>query len=98
MYGGTLMYKAEAVKLIQSGHISAFNQYRTRHPDWLPDLSEVDLSNCILIETHNSKFPEAIDLHGANLCGTKLPTSESAYQFVFEWQHIKQIVVPNFKC
>jgi hypothetical protein len=59
------MEKDEAKALIDSGRSSEWNAYRKMHPDWVPDLSDMDLSNRYL---YNGNIP--FDLSRANLCGT----------------------------
>ena len=66
------MRKEEAIYLIQNGRSSEWNGYRKKHPDWVPDLSNTDFSNC---DFYPNNIP--FDLSGANLCGTRFPASMS---------------------
>lgn len=60
------MNKEEALKLIRAKRVTVWNKYREANPDWKPDLSYEDLSNCDLVP-NNKHF----DFSEANLCGTK---------------------------
>ncbi len=54
--------------LLKSGRSSEWNNYRERNPEWIPDLSGIDLSHINLIPSSKEPF----NLSNANLCGSKL--------------------------
>lgn len=54
-------------ELLNEG-VEAWNQWRVRYPDWLPDLSGVDLSCCYLFDANLN----GLRLRGANLSRTCL--------------------------
>jgi hypothetical protein len=64
------MNKQEAIELIKQGRPAEWNAYRKAHPDWVPDLSNTDLSGLDLVP-NNIPF----DLSRANLCSTIFPGS-----------------------
>ncbi len=70
------MKKEEAIRLIQNGRSAEWNAYRKSHPDWVPDLSDVDFS---YINFYPNMIP--FDLSRANLCGTIFPNSWSELVF-----------------
>lgn len=55
--------------LLKSWRSSEWNNYRERHPKWIPDLSEADLTYVNLAPSGKPPF----DLSGANLRGCKMP-------------------------
>jgi hypothetical protein len=63
------MTKAEALELIKLGKMDEWNSYRQHNPDWLPDLSNLDLSRYTL-RSHASR---GFNLKGADLRGATLP-------------------------
>lgn len=65
------MKKEEAIELIGNGRIAEWNAYRKMHPDWIPDLSNTDLSGTL----YNNEA--AFDLSRANLCGATFSDSYS---------------------
>jgi hypothetical protein len=67
------MDKEEMWSLLRAGRSSEWNSYRKRNPKWTPDLSGADLSDINLIPYDKPAF----NLSGANLCGSKMPSSSS---------------------
>lgn len=63
------MDKDEIWLLLKNKRSSEWNSYRTRHPQWIPDLSGEDLSGLDLVPRDKPPF----DLSGANLCGCTMP-------------------------
>jgi len=59
------MRKEEAIDLIKQKRIAEWNAYREAHPNWIPDLSNINLSNFPLVNEN-----KAFDLSRANLCGS----------------------------
>lgn len=53
--------------LLKAGRSAEWNDYRKRHPDWIPDLCNMDISNINLVPKGNP-----FDLSQANLCGCHL--------------------------
>lgn len=63
------MRRREIRSLLTSERSSEWNNYRKHNPDWVPDLSGMDLEEVNLVPTGKKPF----DLSKANLCGCKLP-------------------------
>lgn len=70
------MTKEEMFALLSSGRSHEWNEYRKRHPEWIPDLSKCDISKYNLAP-NTTPF----DLSKANLLGCKLPTSKSNFEY-----------------
>lgn len=68
------MRKDEAVELIKNNRVTEWNAYRKAHPDWIPDLSNTDLSDYSLCPNN---IP--LNLSKANLCGTILPSNSGRF-------------------
>lgn len=66
------MNQNEAFELLKRKHFIAWNQYRKTTPDWIPDLSNLDLSNLDFID--GDAIP---DLSRTILCGCILPHKNS---------------------
>ncbi len=62
------MTKEEALDLLRKRRYQDWNNYRKNNPDWIPDLSNVDLSDIKLVFGVNAQF----DLTKANLRGANL--------------------------
>lgn len=69
------MTKEEAYQVIVKQRSSEWNAYREAHPNWIPDLSGLDLSDCSLV------WPTSFNLSRANLCGAKLPKVNQSYEY-----------------
>lgn len=72
------MTKEEAIELLANGRYVDWNNYRERNPEWIPDLSNLDLSNVKLAfdgYTENKQF----NLTRANLCGANLSNIENIF-------------------
>jgi len=67
------MNKKEALKLIKAKQATVWNKYREENPDWKPDLSYEDLSDCFLFNWTRNNKKIYFDFSGANLCGTIFP-------------------------
>jgi len=63
------MRKEEAIELIKNQRSAEWNAYRKMHPDWIPDLSNIDLTGVYLVPNRIG-----FDLSKANLCGTRFDT------------------------
>ncbi len=66
------MRKDEAIELVKSRRSAEWNAYRKMHPDWIPDLSNADLSD-VFLKPNDIGF----DLSKANLCGTRFSSTSS---------------------
>jgi hypothetical protein len=65
------------MKLISSRRSAEWNGYRKRNPQWVPDLSGLNLSNADLVPSEMDPF----DFSKANLCGTLFPTGPGMLHF-----------------
>jgi hypothetical protein len=65
--------KDEALELIKLGKVDEWNTYRQYHPNWQPDLSNLDLSKYILRTCDGNYNCLSFNLKGADLRGTALP-------------------------
>ena len=71
------MKKEEALYLLLNKKSSEWNSYRERNRDWMPDLSNEDLSE---VDFAPWSSRPAFNLSNANLCGAKLPKSGAYYE------------------
>lgn len=71
------MTKEEALKLLRRSRSVEWNAFRKRKPQWVPDLSGLDLSSVDLVGDGKEPF----DLSRAILCGTKFSASLYYLQF-----------------
>lgn len=81
------MTKVEAMELLKRGRYKIWNSYRANNPDWVPDLSNTDLSDVKLI-FHQSEGGQ-FDLKDANLRGAKLSNIENlrhSFLNYYEWE------------
>ncbi len=72
------MSREEAIAMLKAGKVKEWNEYRTSHPDWTPDLGDANLTGAKLhhvdlsgVKLHNADLTGA-KLHDANLSGAKL--------------------------
>jgi hypothetical protein len=68
------MTRIEAMELLKRGRYKEWNSYRENNPDWIPDLSNADLSDVRLIF---GQLGEEFNLDGANLCAANLSNIEN---------------------
>jgi len=73
------MTNQELMKLLQAGKVQEFNKYRKDNPDFIPDLSGVDLLAADLTNADftNADFYHAV-LHGVNFKGADLTGADLA--------------------
>jgi len=67
----------EALDLLKRGESSIWNDYRKRHPNWVPNLEGKDLSH---LDFHPAN-KEPFDLTHANLVAAKLPSIDKILPF-----------------
>lgn len=67
------MTREEAMNLLRNGRYRDWNNYRKQNLDWIPDLSNIDLSEIKLVFSEYSQF----NFTKANLCGANLSKMEN---------------------
>lgn len=85
------MRKEQAVHMIRSGRVKEWNAFRKRNPDWMPDLSHVDLSAVSFVTNDAAQKAEKLSGHAITLIKANI----GSYTYDFSKANFSGTKLPN---